>query len=148
VTDFTLADETHVNNVAVPDLCTVITHHHSAPPSEEPSSSSSFSEENLQVLIPTGTYSRIPLTLVIKEPVQVHSHEPPPHIQNVAPASRAGKQGRIRRGWHKLPNCTHTPARSDAQRNHLFHGRGIGGVNSEPDSKILMFEGYMFVIKF
>jgi hypothetical protein len=76
---FTLADKTHLNNVAVPNLYTVRAHPHSAPHSVETSSSSS-SEENLQVLIPARTYSRIFLTLVTEEPVPVQSHTSLPSV--------------------------------------------------------------------
>jgi hypothetical protein len=68
-TDFKLGDKTRLNNVAVPSLCTVVAHSHSAPHSEEPSSSFSSCEENLTVRIPARTFSRMPQTLVTKEPV-------------------------------------------------------------------------------
>ena len=65
---------THLNIVAVPNFCTVITHTHSAPHSEEPIFSSKSSEEDLHVLIPTKTYSRMSMTSVTVEPIPNKSH--------------------------------------------------------------------------
>jgi hypothetical protein len=53
------ADTICMQHLSVPNLCTVIAHLHSAPHSEELSFISPSLEENLHVLIPTRTYSRM-----------------------------------------------------------------------------------------
>ena len=77
---FTSAGKTHPNNVTIPYLCTVIAHPCSALLSKGLALSFSFSEEDLHVLVPTETYSRMSITLVTEEPVPIQSHSSVPLV--------------------------------------------------------------------
>jgi hypothetical protein len=72
-TEFTLADETHPDRLAVPNLCTVVSHSHAAHHLEESSLNSSSSEEDLHVLVPTKIYSKKSKTSLTEEPIEIHS---------------------------------------------------------------------------
>jgi hypothetical protein len=83
-TDFTSAGKTHLNNVALPNPCTVIAHPHSAAFSGVFSSSSSSSEENRKIIIPTRTYSRMSQILLIYLqlfPLTCHNQQEPALFQ-------------------------------------------------------------------
>ena len=72
-TDFMLADETHLDRLAVQNLCTVVSHPQSAEHCEEPFLNSSSCEEDLNVLVPTKTYSTKFVTSLTKEPIAIQS---------------------------------------------------------------------------
>jgi len=72
-TDFTVADKTWLDILAVPNPFTVASHSNSAQHYVGPSSSSSSCEDYLHVLVPTKTYSKKSKTSVTKEPIQIHS---------------------------------------------------------------------------
>ena len=68
-----LAVETHLDRLAIPNLCTAVSHCHSAEHCEEPSLNSSASEEDLHVLVPTKTYSTKSITSLTEEPIPIQS---------------------------------------------------------------------------
>jgi len=68
-----LADETHLDRLAVQNLCTVVSHPQSAEHCEEPFLNSSSCEEDLNVLVPTKTYSTKFVTSLTKEPIAIQS---------------------------------------------------------------------------
>ena len=69
-TDFTMAEETHLDRLAVPSICTAVSHPHSAQYCEEPCLNSSTCEEDLHVLVPVTTYSTKSITSLSEEPIQ------------------------------------------------------------------------------
>lgn len=79
-TDFMLADETCLDRLAVPKLCTVVSHPHSAEHCEEHSFNSSSCEEDLHVLVPTKTCSLKFITSLTKEPIAFQSETSLPSV--------------------------------------------------------------------
>jgi hypothetical protein len=71
-TDFTSANKTRLNRLAVPKPHTPAPHPHSTSHHEEPTLNSSSSED-LHVLIPSKTYSKISITSRTEEPIPIQS---------------------------------------------------------------------------
>jgi len=74
--DSTLADETCPDRLAVPYLCTVVSHSHR----EEPSLNSSSSEEDFYVLVPTKTYSTKSMISLTKGPIPIQTDTSLPSV--------------------------------------------------------------------
>jgi len=75
-----MADGTHLDRLAVPSICTGVSHHHSAEHCEEPSLNSSSCEEDLHVLVPMKTYSTKFITSLTKEPIAIQSETSLPSV--------------------------------------------------------------------
>ena len=71
--DFTMADETRLGRLSVPNHCTAISLPHSAKHCEEPPLTSSSCEEDLHVLVPLKTYSMKSVTPLAKETIPIHT---------------------------------------------------------------------------
>jgi hypothetical protein len=78
--DFTVADETRLDRLAVPYHCTAFSHPHSAQHCEESPLTSSPCEEDFHVLVPTKTYSMKSITSLTKDYIPIHTDTSLPSV--------------------------------------------------------------------